>query len=30
MAGLMKKGKKIGIKDGFRALWAIVKYRFKG
>lgn len=25
-----EEGKKIGIKDGFRALWAIVKYRFKG
>lgn len=24
-----EEGKKIGIKDGFRALWAIVKYRFK-
>lgn len=25
-----EEGKKIGVKDGFRALWAIVKYRFKG
>lgn len=25
-----EEGKKIGIRDGFRALWAIVKYRFKG
>ena len=24
-----EEGKKIGVKDGFRALWAIVKYRFK-
>ena len=24
-----EEGKKIGIKDGFRALWAIMKYRFK-
>ncbi|WP_307983589.1 glycosyltransferase family 2 protein [uncultured Helicobacter sp.] len=24
-----EEGKKIGIKDGFRALWAIVKYHFK-
>ena len=24
------EGKKIGVKDGFRALWAIIKYRFKG
>lgn len=24
-----EEGKKIGIKDGFRALWAIVKYKFK-
>lgn len=24
-----EEGKKIGIKDGFRALWAIVKYRIK-
>ncbi|WP_343353976.1 glycosyltransferase family 2 protein [Helicobacter mastomyrinus] len=24
-----EEGKKIGLKDGFRALWAIVKYRFK-
>lgn len=23
------EGKKIGVKDGFRALWCIVKYRFK-
>lgn len=25
-----EEGKKIGLKDGFRALWAIVKYKFKG
>ncbi len=25
-----EEGKKIGVKDGFRALWAIVKYKFKG
>ncbi|TLD80816.1 glycosyltransferase family 2 protein [Helicobacter sp. MIT 05-5293] len=25
-----QEGKKIGVKDGFRALWAILKYRFKG
>ena len=24
-----EEGKKIGIKDGFRALWAIMKYKFK-
>lgn len=24
-----EEGKKIGVKDGFRALWAIVKYRFR-
>ncbi len=24
-----EEGKKIGIKDGFRDLWAIMKYRFK-
>ncbi|TLD98501.1 glycosyltransferase family 2 protein [Helicobacter muridarum] len=24
-----EEGKKIGVKDGFRALWAIIKYRFK-
>ena len=23
-----EEGKKIGLKDGFRALWAIMKYRF--
>ena len=23
------EGKKIGMKDGFRALWCIVKYHFK-
>ncbi|MGX2983653.1 glycosyltransferase family 2 protein [Helicobacter sp. 23-1045] len=25
-----EEGKKIGVKDGFRALWAIVKYKFRG
>lgn len=25
-----EEGKKIGLKDGFRALWAIIKYKFKG
>lgn len=25
-----EEGKKIGLKDGFRALWAIVKYKVKG
>lgn len=25
-----EEGKKIGLKDGLRALWAIIKYRFKG
>nr|QGT50222.1 glycosyl transferase [uncultured Helicobacter sp.] len=25
-----QEGKKIGVKDGFRALWAILKYHFKG
>ncbi len=24
------EGKKIGVKDGFRALWAIMKYKFNG
>lgn len=24
-----QEGKKIGLKDGFRALWAIIKYKFK-
>jgi len=24
-----QEGKKIGVQDGFRALWCILKYRFK-